>query len=153
MTESFLGESLAVLTRTPATLSALLGDLPDAWTTATEGPGTWSPYVIIGHLIHGERVDWMPRLAIILEHGTDRPFDKFDRETQFAESANPSLATLLDKFAELRRENLARLHSLNFRKITRSRHKRRVDHPEHRTSQQSEETTPGLAESESTCLA
>ena len=73
MTESFLEESLAVLTRTPATLSALLGDLPDAWTTATEGPGTWSPYVVIGHLIHGERVDWMPRLAIILEHGTDRP--------------------------------------------------------------------------------
>ena len=113
MTESFLEESLAVLTRTPATLGALLGDLPDAWTTATEGPGTWSPYVVIGHLIHGERVDWMPRLAIILEHGTDRPFDKFDREAQFAESDDPSLAALLDKFAVLRRENLARLHSLN----------------------------------------
>ena len=59
MAALFLEESLSVLTRTPATLNLLLRDLPEAWTTATEGPGTWSPYVIIGHLIHGEKTDWM----------------------------------------------------------------------------------------------
>ena len=65
MDASFLEESLAVLARTPRVLDALLRDLPDAWTSATEGPGTWSPSVVIGHLIHAERVDWMPRLEII----------------------------------------------------------------------------------------
>ncbi len=106
-----LEESIAVLTRTPATLDALLRDLPDVWTMATEGPGTWSPYVVIGHLIHGERVDWMPRLAIILEHGVSRPFDPFDREAQFRESEGKPLSMLLDEFAALRRENLARLRA------------------------------------------
>lgn len=113
MAVPFLEECLSVLTRTPATLDTLLRDLPEAWTTATEGPGTWSPYVVIGHLIHGERADWMPRLAIILEHGPSRPFDPFDRETQFRESDGKSLSTLLDEFGVLRRDNLARLSALN----------------------------------------
>jgi len=113
MAAPFLEECLAVLTRTPATLDAMLRDLPDAWTTATEGTGTWSPYDVIGHLIHGERTDWMPRLEIILEHGTSRPFDPFDREAQFRESAAKSLPTLLDEFSALRRDNLTRLRSLD----------------------------------------
>lgn len=113
MAVHFLEESLAVLTRTPSTLDALLRDLPDAWTTATEGPDTWSPYVVIGHLIHGERTDWMPRLAIILEHGPSRPFDPVDREAHFAESHGKSLATLLDEFSALRRENLEHLRNLH----------------------------------------
>jgi len=113
MSATFLDECLAILTRTPATLDALLRGLPDAWTEATDGPGTWSPYVVVGHLIHGERADWMPRLSIILEHGTKRAFDPFDREAQFRESAGKSLETLLDEFAGLRRENLARLRSLD----------------------------------------
>jgi hypothetical protein len=113
MSEPFLEECLAVLTRTPATLDALLRDLPEVWTTATEGPGTWSPYVVIDHLIHGERADWMPRLAIILEHGPNRSFDPFDREAQFRESQGKPLATLLDEFAALRRDSLARLRSLD----------------------------------------
>jgi hypothetical protein len=113
MSTRFLEECVAVLTRTPATLDTLLRDLPEAWTTATEGPGTWSPYVVIGHLIHGERAAWMPRLAIILEHGPSRPFDPFDREAQFRESNGKSLSTLLDEFTALRRENLARLRDLN----------------------------------------
>jgi hypothetical protein len=113
MSEPFLEECLSVLRRTPATLDALLRDLPEAWTEATEGPGTWSPYVVIGHLIHAEKADWMPRLEIILEHGPSRPFDPFDREAQFRDSKGKSLSTLLDEFSTLRRDNLASLSALN----------------------------------------
>jgi hypothetical protein len=113
MATPFLEECLSVLTRTPATLDTFLRDLPDSWTAADEGPGTWSPYVVIGHLIHGERADWMPRLAIILEHGPSRAFDTFDREAQFRESSGQPLPALLDEFSALRRENVARLRSLN----------------------------------------
>jgi DinB superfamily len=113
MATPFLEECLPILTRTPPTLDALLRDLPEACTAATEGPGTWSPYVVIGHLIHCERADWMPRLAIILEDGPSRPFDPFDREAQFRDSDGKSLSTLLDEFSALRRENLARLRELN----------------------------------------
>lgn len=113
MTVSFLEESISVLARTPATLNTLLRDLPDPWITATEGPGTWNPYIIIGHLIHGEVADWMPRLEIILEHGPRRGFDPFDREAQFRESQGKSLSALLDEFSALRQANLARLRELN----------------------------------------
>lgn len=113
MPTPFIGNCLPLLIRTPATLDTLLRDLPDLWTTATEGPGTWSPYDVIGHLIHGEREDWMVRLEIILEHGPDRPFDPFDREAQFRESQGKSLNTLLDEFRDLRRANVERLWELN----------------------------------------
>lgn len=113
MVEPFLQECLAVLTRTPATLDTMLRDLPEAWTAATEGPGTWSPYVVIGHLVHGEKTDWMHRLGIILTHGPSRPFDPFDREAQFRNDEGKSLAALLDEFSALRRQNLARLRALN----------------------------------------
>src|ERR1700716_453145 len=113
MTAPFLEECLSVLTRTPATFDTLLRNLPEAWTAATEAPGTWSPYVVIGHLVHGERADWMPRLAIILEHGTSRPFDPFDGGAQFGGSHGQALSTLLDEFSALRRDNLARLRALN----------------------------------------
>lgn len=113
MAAQFLEESISVLERTPATLDAILRDLPDAWTLADEGPGTWSPYVVIGHLIHGEKADWMPRLEIILEHGETRPFERFDREAQFLESRGMALSRLLDEFAGLRRDNLARLRMLD----------------------------------------
>ena len=113
MAAPFVEECLSVLTRTPATLDTLLRDLPEAWTNATEGPGTWSPYVVIGHLIHGEKADWMPRLAIILQHGASRPFDPFDREAQFVDSDGKSLPALLDEFSALRRDNLERLRALD----------------------------------------
>jgi hypothetical protein len=113
MTAPFLEECLSVLTRTPIVLDALLRDLPEVWTTATEGAGTWSPYVIIGHLIHGEKTDWMPRLAIILEHGTNRPFEPFDREAQLHQNHGKSLPELLDEFRDLRRDSLARLRAMN----------------------------------------
>src|SRR6202789_2436293 len=111
MEPDFVEECLSVLTRTPATLDALLGDLPDAWTAATEGPGTWSPYVVIGHLIHAERADWIPRLLIILEHGDSRPFDPFDREAQLRYTDKKSLPALLDEFRDSRNDSVDRLRA------------------------------------------
>jgi len=109
----FQDECLAIPTRTPATLNALLLDLPDAWTQANEGPGTWSPYAVVGHLIHGDRTDWLPRLRIILEHGAGRQFDPFDREAQFSDSAGKSLGTLLEEFSALRQSNVEALTAIN----------------------------------------
>jgi hypothetical protein len=99
----------AVLERTPRALRAMLEGLPPAWTEATEGPDTWSPYVVLGHLIHGERTDWIPRARIILAQGPDRRFTPFDRFAQLRESEGKSLADLLDELAALRAENLATL--------------------------------------------
>ena len=104
-----LPTGIAVLERTPSTLRAMLSGLPTAWINATEGPDTWSPYDILGHLIHGERTDWIPRAQIILEPGTLRRFTPFDRFAQFRESQGKSLAQLLDEFAHHRAESLATL--------------------------------------------
>ena len=104
-----LGNAIAVLERTPATLRSLLLGLPAAWTDATEGPDTWSPYVVVGHLIQGERSDWIPRAQIILAQGPERRFTPFDRFAQFRESEGKSLTELLDEFARLRAENLSTL--------------------------------------------
>jgi len=95
VTEFNLAEAIAVLSRTPAALDALLRGLPDIWVRGNEGKDTWSAFDIVGHLIVGERTDWMPRARIILENGEARPFDPFD------------------EFARLRGENLASLRSLN----------------------------------------
>lgn len=102
-----LDTGVAVLERTPETLRAMLAGLPPAWTEPNEGPETWSAYDIVGHLIHGERTDWIGRARIILEQGPDRRFAPFDRFAQFRESQGKSLAELLDEFARLRAENLA----------------------------------------------
>lgn len=107
-----LDQALAVLSRTPAALKALLLDLPREWTRNNEGSETWSPYDVVGHLIHGEQVDWIPRARIILEHGEARPFDPFDRWAQFTESQGKTLAELLDEFAALREQNLNALGEL-----------------------------------------
>jgi uncharacterized damage-inducible protein DinB len=104
-----LDQGIAVLERTPRVLQSMLATLPSAWTDATEGPDTWSPYVIVGHLIHGERTDWIPRAQIILAEGANRRFTPFDRFAQFRESEGKSLAELLDEFAELRADSLATL--------------------------------------------
>lgn len=106
-----LSHGIAVLERTPRTLRALLGGLPPAWTDATEGPDTWSPSTVVGHLIHGERTDWIPRARIILAQGADRRFTPYDRFAQFRESAGKSLGTLLDEFTVLRNQNLETLAS------------------------------------------
>jgi hypothetical protein len=104
-----LPAGIAVLERTPHTLRALLSGLPPTWTDATESPETWSPYVIVGHLIHGERADWMPRARLILDQGPQRRFTPYDRFAQFRESEGKSLADLLDEFARLRAANLETL--------------------------------------------
>src|SRR4051794_7006141 len=106
-----LALALPVLERTPATLRALLGGLPSQWTDANEGPGTWSAFDVVGHLIHGERADWIPRARIILEEGRSRPFEPFDRFAQFRDSEGKSLAELLDEFERLRGESLSTLRS------------------------------------------
>lgn len=108
----FVEQCLLVLTRTPGTFEAMLGGMPEAWTNIDEGPGTWSPYAVMGHLAHAERVDWIPRLKIILEHGQSRPFQPFDREAMFRESVGKTMADLLAEFRELRAENLERLRAL-----------------------------------------
>jgi uncharacterized damage-inducible protein DinB len=107
-----LDMAMAVLTRTPATLRTLLKDLSRDWVETNEGPNTWSPYDVIGHLIHGERADWIARAKIILEHGESRPFDPFDRFAQFEESEGKTLAELLEEFAALRERNLATLRDM-----------------------------------------
>lgn len=102
-------EGAAVLERTPATLRAMLGGLTPGWTAATEGPDTWSPYDVVGHLIHGERTDWIPRAEIILAQGANRAFTPYDRFAQFRESQGKSLADLLSELEKLRAANLATL--------------------------------------------
>ena len=104
-----LSNGTAILERTPATLRALLDGLSPSWTDATEGPDTWSPYVVVGHLIHGERADWIPRAQVILAQGENRTFTPFDRLAQFRESEGKSLAQLLDEFEELRAESVQTL--------------------------------------------
>jgi hypothetical protein len=104
-----LSLAIPLLERTPATLRALLDGLPSAWTDATEGPETWSPYDVLGHLIHGERADWVPRARIILAQGANRRFESFDRFAQFRESAGKTLGELLDEFERLRAQSLATL--------------------------------------------
>ena len=115
LTEFSLAEAIAVLNRTPATLDALLRGLPGIWVRCNEGKNTWSAVDIVGHLIVGERTDWMPRVRIILENGEARSFDPFDRFAQLKESQDKlmEIDQLLDEFARLRRENLAALHALN----------------------------------------
>ena len=107
-----LEEAIAVLERTPTTLKTFLDGLPDTWISATEGNGTWSPYDVIGHLIHGERTDWIPRARHIMA-GETQPFEPFDRNAQFNQLKDQSLDELLTTFGELRRKNLAALREMN----------------------------------------
>ena len=108
-----LDRTIALLERTPASLAALLDGLPDPWIRSNEGPDTFSPYDVVGHLVHGERTDWIPRTRIILEHGESRPFDRYDRFAQRRADPNRPIAALLDEFAELRAANLATLRGMN----------------------------------------
>ena len=105
-------DALPVLRRTPSVVRGLLQDLPEHWTAAVEGPGTWSPYDVVGHLIHGERTDWVPRVEHLLRYGEAVPFPPFDREGMFRESKGRSLSELLDDFAVSRLDSLNRLAAL-----------------------------------------
>jgi hypothetical protein len=112
---SHLSQTTALLARTPAALDALLRDLPDTWTAQNEGGDSWTPVGVVGHLIQGERTDWIPRVKMILEFGESRTFEPFDRLAQNRESRGQSLPQLLDEFSRLRSANLTDLGRLNLR--------------------------------------
>jgi hypothetical protein len=131
-TQFNLAEALALLARTPAALDALLRGLPEVWVRGNEGrtregKETWSPFDIVGHLIVGERTDWMVRARMILEHGEAQTFVPFDRFAQEKESQGKSLEQLLDGFAHLRKQNLAALKAMNLQPEDLAR---RGKHPE-----------------------
>jgi hypothetical protein len=121
-----LDETISLLARTPAALDALLRHLPETWTLRNEGENTWSAFDVVGHLIHGDRTDWMPRAKMILQFGETRAFEPFDRWGQARESESKSLEQLLDEFARLRRESLAELRRLN---LSQEDLERRGRHP------------------------
>jgi uncharacterized damage-inducible protein DinB len=104
--------AVPVLARTPGVLRALLDGLPDEWIRATEGPETWSPFDVVGHLVHGERTDWLPRVEILLRHGESQAFPPFDRFAMLEASRGRTLDQLLEEFAALREAGLERLRAL-----------------------------------------
>ena len=108
-----LDHTIALLSRTPTALDALLRDLPEAWTRSNEGEKTWTALDVVAHLIHAERTDWIPRAKIILQFGDTQAFAPFDRLGYRRESQGKSLAQLLDEFTRVRAENLAELRKLN----------------------------------------
>jgi hypothetical protein len=122
-----LQTGLPILSRTPTVVDQLLRNLPSGWVEATEGPDTWSPYDVVGHLIHGERTDWVPRVEHLLTHGESVAFPPFDRFAQFEASAGKSLSELLDLFRALRAESLMRLEKLG---LTERDMERTGRHPE-----------------------
>ncbi len=108
-----LASTIDLLSRTPSVLNALLRDAPAGALTQNEGSDTWSAFDVLGHLIHGEETDWMPRAQIILEHGTARAFEPFDRFAQAEKSQGKTALDLLDEFARLRQQRLAELEALH----------------------------------------
>ena len=108
-----LARSIEVLTATPNVVRSLLGDLSPEWTEGATETESWSAFDVVGHLIHGEETDWIPRARIVLEQGENRTFVPFDRFAQFENSKGKSLEQLLDTFAELRRRNLETLRGWN----------------------------------------
>lgn len=122
-----LDEATAILARTPWVLSALLDELPSGWVEGDEGPDSWSPFDVVGHLIHGEKTDWIPRATVILEHGEAKAFEPFDRFAMLEASRGRTLSELLTEFAELRQGNLEALAEL---RLTEADFERRGVHPE-----------------------
>lgn len=108
-----LDQSIPILSRTPAVLRALLADLSPEWTERPYGENTWSAKEVVGHLLHGERTDWIARMNIILDQGEERPFDRFDRAGHKPMMQTHSLAYLLDLFEEERKKNLELLRAKN----------------------------------------
>ena len=122
-----LQQAKEILGRTPSTLNSLLRELPEAWLVRNEGPETWSPHDIVGHLVHGEETDWIPRAKIIIEDGEARAFEPFDRTAMFEKSKGKSIAELLDSFAALRNKSLRELEGMNLTPVLLEK---RGKHPE-----------------------
>ncbi|MCB0719591.1 MAG: DinB family protein [Bacteroidetes bacterium] len=106
-----LKEAVQVLRATPGTLAVLLDGAPESWLSENEGGDSWSSFDIVGHLVHGEKTDWITRARTILEHGESRTFEPFDRFAQFRDSAGRNVDDLLDEFGKLRAENVAELEA------------------------------------------
>ena len=121
-----LQDIIALLERTPRALDAFLRDLPESLTHRNEGADTWSVFDVVGHLIHGERTDWIPRTQRLLEFGEEKPFSKFDRFAQERESEGKTLPELLDIFTAERARSLDTLRGL---KLTAADLERRGMHP------------------------
>ncbi|HEV2134867.1 MAG TPA: DinB family protein [Terracidiphilus sp.] len=113
MIEASLDNTIALLGRTPATLNVLLRELPAAWTLCNEGGSTWSVFDVVGHLLHAEYADWIPRARWIIQFGDSRPFEPFDRSGHEPLTQGKSLEQLLDDFAEARSQSLAGLRAMN----------------------------------------
>jgi hypothetical protein len=122
-----LDHAINILSRTPMTVKAMLADLPAEWLTSNEGQQTWSPFDVLGHLIHGEQTDWLPRLKMILEFGEARAFEPFDRFAQFEISKGKGLPELLSEFETLRAANVVTLKGM---KLTAEDLKKTGTHPE-----------------------
>jgi DinB superfamily len=119
-------QAIEILERTPAVLTTLLSGISNEWVLTNEGPETFSPYDVVGHLIHGEKTDWVVRAKLILEHGTAKPFEPYDRFAQYEESKGKSLQQLLDEFEIQRKQNLEWLKS---RQLTHTDLERKGVHP------------------------
>jgi hypothetical protein len=122
-----LAHATDILSRTPGILRSLLGNLPDEWTSGNEGEQTWSPFDVLGHLIHGELTDWLPRIRIIVEAGESKAFEPFDRFAQFEASKGKSVEELLATFEEVRSNSIEALNKMN---LTEEDLKIRGKHPE-----------------------
>ena len=112
-----LERSYEILERTPAVLQSLLAGLSDDWIMTNEGPETFSPYDVVGHLIHGEKTDWITRMKMILEFGNTKTFIPWNREAMYEESKGKNLQQLLDEFTVLRKENMILFKSLNLTEV------------------------------------
>ncbi len=108
-----LDKSIEILYNTPGTLRQLLQGLHPHWLLNNEGPDTFSPFDVMGHLLHGEKTDWVVRIKLILEHGNTRAFEMFDRFAMYEESKGKNINQLLDEFEALRKQNLVWLQSLS----------------------------------------
>jgi hypothetical protein len=121
-----LRHSIAILERTPRVLEALLSGLPEPWTTNNEGPDTWSPFDVVGHLIDGELTDWMARLHIIVKQGPDRRFEPFDRFRHVSHNKGRTMNELLAEFRQLRGTNLEDLRTFD---LTATHFQLTAEHP------------------------
>ena len=108
-----INEAIQILEKTPKILNAFLSDLPDSWIISNEGNESWSPFDILGHLIHGEKTDWITRAKITLNNRTEEPFPPFDRFAQFVDSKGKTVSTLLSEFENLRNKNIQILKEMN----------------------------------------
>src|SRR6476661_2811584 len=122
-----LEEGIEVLRQTPFAINALLRPLSTVWSERNEGPNTWGPFDVVGHLIHGEETDWIPRARIIINDGETRPFVPFDRVAMFEKSKGKSLPDLLDTFSSLRKSNVRELERMD---LTPAMLEKRGRHPE-----------------------